>query len=162
MAKAKFNPYGFANIWVSFPMRNALTISRLLFKVDTGASCNTINKKDLNSLGYDDAWIKSGQELTGDCRPTLASGKPVDGCYMVILPEIRFGAYTGRNIRFITGLNASFKLLLGTSTLRHFNWEFNYEEGYCSYTKNPKLSSGSFDSTEPCFYSLDEIKQKTI
>ena len=156
-SKVNFDPYGFANLWVTIPMRNKPDILKFIFKVDTGASCNTIDKNDLKSLGYDEDWIKSNQELVGNYKPLLASGKPMDGCYKIVLPEIRFGVYTGRNIRFITGLNNSFKLLLGTSTLRHFNWALDYENNCCEYRKNPNLSSVAFDSDEPCFYSIDDI-----
>jgi len=156
-SKVKFDELGFAHIWVNIPEKDKITGVRLLFKFDTGASCNTIDKEDLYTLGYDDEWIKSGQELTGDFRPTVASGVPLDGCYKIILPEIRFGVFTGRNVRFITGLKGSFKLLLGTSTLQCFNWALDYENGYCSYSKNPKLSCDLFNATDQCFYSVDEL-----
>jgi len=103
------------------------------YKVDTGANCTTISHLQLSDLGYDQDWIKSGELLTGSACPTVASGNIISDCYQVILPEIRIGEWVGYNWPFTTSLSVPFRLLLGTDSMRFFNWHFDYENGVCNF-----------------------------
>jgi hypothetical protein len=44
------------------------------YKIDSGANRTTISSKILNGLGFDNEWIRTGVLLTGDERPTVATG----------------------------------------------------------------------------------------
>ena len=89
--EVKFTELGFALLRLYIRPRNSFVMLPSVYKVDTGANCTTISSKFLFELGYDAEWIKSGKLLTGDERPTVASGVPLDDCYKAILPEIRIG-----------------------------------------------------------------------
>jgi hypothetical protein len=125
------------------------------YKIDTGASATTIYYKRLYDLGFNDGWIKTGKRLTGAARPTLASGFPVNDCYLIILPEIRIGGCVGYNWPFLTSLSAPFKSLLGTDTLQFFNWIFDYEHGICKFDLIPDKRRMLFNNQEQSIHSLD-------
>jgi hypothetical protein len=80
---------------ISIKPKNDLTMQDVPFKIDTGANCTTIGYSQLYKLGFDEDWIKSGTPLKGEARPTVASGRFVEDCYQVILPEINIGDYVG-------------------------------------------------------------------
>ena len=84
MAEVKFSAFGFAYLDVGFRPRRSQTMKSIRYKVDSGANCTTIGHDQLSLLGFDSEWIKSGKVLVGDERPTLASGEPIDSCYMVV------------------------------------------------------------------------------
>jgi hypothetical protein len=65
----QFSPKGFANLPVDIKPVSTQTMVPILYKVDSGASCTTINRKRLNALGYDDLWIKTGRLLEGGQQP---------------------------------------------------------------------------------------------
>ena len=77
VAEVRFNQLGFAYVRFFIKPNNAPTMKHLPYKVDTGANSTTISKKWLNELGYDDGWIKSGRQLEGDERPTVATGESI-------------------------------------------------------------------------------------
>jgi hypothetical protein len=131
----------------------------ILYKVDSGASCTTINKKRLSALGYDDAWIKTVRLLEGDQRPLVASGVSLDDCYEVVLPEIRIGDWVGHNWIFVTCLNnkVEFNNLLGTDSMRFFNWIFDYGRGVCKFSLIPGKRRLLFNSQEQSIHSIDDV-----
>jgi hypothetical protein len=142
-------------------------IKRALFKVDTGANRNTVNREWLHACGYDDAWImKTGKLLVGNHRPTVATNVPVDDCYEIVLPEVKIGIWTGQNWTFLVRLRApeqeQFRRLFGTDSLRFFNWEFDYEQGICRYEaitgKEVLLPNQKVQS----IHSLDDITVSKI
>ena len=158
MSEVAFEAYGFAFMSVDIKPRHSQTLVAVTYKVDTGANCTTIDYRQLLNLGYDENWIKSGRRLEGTARPTMASGYPVDDCYQVILPEIRIGDCVGYNWPFITSLTAPFKSLLGTDSMRFFNWHFDYERGLCKFDLIPGRRQLIFNSQEQSIHSLDELE----
>ena len=157
MAEIIFNELGFAFLYVDIKPRHSQTMRSFPYKVDTGANCTTISSKQLIDLGFDTDWIKSGRLLEGDECPSVASGYHMDDCYTVILPEIHIGDYVGYNWPFMTSLSASFKFLLGTDTIRFFNWSFDYEHGLCKFSLIPGKRKVLFNSQEQSIHSIDEI-----
>ena len=154
----RLNPDGFAFINIDVKPCNLLTMTRVRYKIDTGANCTTIGRRRLFELGYDDDWIKSGKLLTGDDRPTVASGLPIDDCYQVILPEIRIGDWVGYNWPMLTSLSVPFKFLLGTDSMRFFNWYFDYENGVCKFNLIQGKRKLLFNSKEQSIHAIDDIK----
>jgi len=149
---------GFAFIRVYIKMLNSPSMAYIKYKVDSGANRTAISRDHLNNLGYDDNWIKSGELLTGDDRPTVATGEPIDGCYIVTLPEVNIGGCVGYNWPFLTSLNIDFRNLLGTDTMRFFNWEFNYERGICRFELIPGMRIILFNQKVQTIHSMDELE----
>lgn len=81
----KLNRFGFAIVPIHIRTKNSPKMLDTYYKIDTGANCTTISCKRLFELGYNESWIKSGKLLTGDARPTVASGIPVEDCYEVTI-----------------------------------------------------------------------------
>jgi len=138
-------------------MLSSPTMAYFDYKIDSGANRTTISSMFLNNLGYDNDWIKSGVLLTGDERPTVATGEPINDCYIVSLPEINIGNYVGYNWPILTSLSVQFRNLLGTDSMSFFNWEFNYEKGICKYDLIPGKRKVLFNQKEQSMHSLDEI-----
>ena len=135
VAEVKFNPLGFAYVRFFIRPSNKPLMLDHPYKVDTGANSTTISREALQSLGYEDTWVKAGKQLVGTERPTVATGEPIENCYMIALPEIQLGGYVGYNWPFIVSLNdkIQFRLLLGTDSMKFFNWNFDYENGVCKF-----------------------------
>ena len=157
MPEVKFNHRGFAYVRVYIRAPDAPPMSHIPYKVDSGANRTTIGKDFLFDLGYDEAWIKTGELLTDDDRPTVATGEPIDDCYIVSLPEICIGDYVGYNWPFLTSLSVQFRNLLGTDTMSFFNWQFEYENGICRYNLIPGKRKTLFNHKEQSMHSLDEL-----
>ena len=155
----RLNPDGFAFLNIDVKPNNSPSMERVRYKVDTGANCTTIGRKRLSELGYDENWIQSGKLLVGDERPTVASGLPVDDCYEVILPEICIGDWVGYNWPVLTSLSAPFKFLLGTDSMRFFNWHFDYENGVCRFDIIPGKRKLLFNQKEQSIHAIDEAKR---
>ena len=158
MAEVSFDSLGFAYVRVYIKPKDTPTMRYASYKVDSGANRTTVSHKELLRLGYDEEWIKSGKLLTGDDRPTLASGEPVNDCYQVVLPEINIGGHVGYNWPFLTGLSVSFRFLLGTDTMRYFDWVFDYKNGICRYELITDKRQSSFNQPGQSIHSLDEIR----
>jgi len=160
VAEVNFDHFNFAYLDVYIRTPDKPTMAYFEYKVDSGANRTTISNIDLNGLGYDNDWIKTGKLLTGDDRPTVATGEPLDDCYIVSLPEITIGDYVGYNWPFLTSLSVPFKNLLGTDTMSFFNWEFDYENGVCKYDLISGKRKTIFNQKEQSMHSLDEINNK--
>lgn len=157
MAKKVFDQNGFVYLRLYIRSLNSPKMAYFDYKVDTGANRTTISSSILNNLGYDNDWIKTGRLLIGDERPTVATGEPIEDCYIVSLPEITIGDYVGYNWPFLTSLSVPFKDLLGTDTMSFFNWDFNYESGFCGYDLIKGKRKTLFNQKEQSMHSLDEI-----
>ena len=161
MAKVKIDYDGFSKLDVYIKPHTSPTYSILQFKVDSGASSTTIGKNDLLDLGYSEDWIKQGKLLTGNERPSTASGDVLDDCYRVVLPEIRLGKWTGYNWPFLVRLNddenKQFRLLFGTDSMRFFTWFFDYRNGYCEYLGIEGAKYALFNHQEQSIHSVDEV-----
>jgi len=160
MAERIIDPLGFAFLPVDIKPQHSQSMRSVSYKVDTGANCTTISRKELYRLGFDDEWIKSGRLMEGNERPVVASGYTLDDCYMVVLPEIRIGEYVGYNWPFMTSLSAPFKFLLGTDTMQFFNWIFDYEQGIFKFDLIRGKRKLLFNSQEQSIHSIDEVGLK--
>ena len=160
MAEVEFDPCGFAYIRLFIRLCSKPLMLDLPYKVDTGANSTTISRKALQALGYDDNWVKVGRQLTGTERPTVATGEPIENCYMITLPEIQLGGYVGYNWPFLVSLNdeIQFRLLLGTDSMQFFNWEFDYENGVCRYNLIPGKRNLLFNQKQQSIHAVDEAE----
>ena len=157
VAEISFDEHGFAIVRVHVRQNHTQKMRHLTYKIDTGANCTTISRDWLNVLGYDDSWIiAKGKLMTGDDRPTVASGVPVDDCYRVALPEISISGWVGYNWPVITSLTVPFRLLFGTDSMRFFNWHFDYENGLCRFELIPDRRQLLFNGKEQSIHSIDE------
>ena len=159
MAEVKFNSLDFAILPVYMKPRYLTAMASVDYKVDCGANCSTVGHEWLYELGFDKDWIKSGNLLEGSARPKVSSGLSVDGCYQVILPEIRIDDWVGYNWPFITSLTVPFKFLLGTDSMRFFNWNFDYENGVCKFDLIPGKRKLLFNQQEQSIHAIDEMKR---
>lgn len=153
----RINDLGFAILDVYIKPHDATVMEKVKFKVDTGANRTTISMKRLVELGYNEEWIKTGKLLEGNDRPTAATGLPVDDCYVIMLPEIHIGGWVGYNWPFMTSLSAPFKFLLGTDSMRFFNWHFDYEKEICSFNFIPGKRTVLFNNKEQSIHALDDV-----
>ena len=151
----KFDPVGFVYLDLAIKPMYSQTMEMIKYKVDSGANCTTISHKQLFLLGYDRKWIESGKRLTGNARPTVASGILVDDCFEIILPEIRIGDWVGYNWPFLTCLSVSFKFLLGTDSMQFFNWHFDYENGVCKFELIPGMRKLLFNHEEQSIHAIN-------
>jgi hypothetical protein len=119
-----------------------------------------MSKTRLLELGYGEDWIKTGRLLEGDERPTAATGLPIDDCYVVTLPEINIGEWVGYNWPFMTSLSVPFKFLLGTDSLRFFNWIFDYENEVCKFDLIQGKRKVLFNNKEQSIHAIDEVEKK--
>jgi hypothetical protein len=158
VAEVLFDKDGFAYIDLNIREINSPVMSYLEYKIDCGANRTTISKDFLNKLGYNNDWIKTGKLLTGEDRPTVATGEPIDDCYIVSLPEINIGDYVGYNWPFLTSLSVQFRNLLGTDTMSFFNWELDYENDICRFNLIKGKRSILFNQKEQSMHSLDGIE----
>lgn len=156
----KLSMDGFAFISIDIKPKGSTTMVRISYKVDTGANCTTIGMHRLLELGYDEEWVKAGRLLIGHNRPTVASGLPVDDCYEIILPEIRIGDWVGYNWPMLTSLSVPFKFLLGTDSMRFFNWHFDYENNICKFELIPGKRKLLFNQKEQSIHAIDDTEQK--
>jgi hypothetical protein len=157
VVEVKFDWVGFAYVGVAVKPENTPTMSYLSYKVDTGANRTTIGRSWLYALGYDEDWIKTGRLLTGDERPTLATGGSIDDCYIVTLPEIHIGDWVGYNWPVLTSLSSEFRLLLGTDSMQFFNWNLDYAKGVCGFDLIPGKRKMLFNQKEQSIHSIDGI-----
>ena len=163
MAEVKFDTLGFAYVQLFIKPNITPTMKYLPYKVDTGANRTTISKEALQGLGYNDDWVKAGRQLVGAERPTVATGEPIDNCFIIALPEIQLGGYVGYNWPFLVSLNCEiqFRLLLGTDSMRFFNWNFDYERGACIFDLIPGKRDLLFNQQAQSIHAIDEIEKTT-
>jgi hypothetical protein len=136
-----------------------MSMQLVVYKVDSGANCTTISRTELVKLGYSDDWIRSGKPLTGVNAPTVASGLPIEGCYEVVLPEIRIGDWVGYNWPVLTSLSVPFKLLLGTDSMKFFNWHFDYESNICKFDLISGKRKLLFNQKVQSIHAIDEAQE---
>jgi len=123
----KFEKFGrvFASIYIK-PL-NEVKLTRVRFKVDTGADTTTISKLDLFDLGYDINWIRSNAIIyKDDDKPITASGDRVNAGY-IQLPLINILGYEAKQWPFqiILDEDQDFSNLLGRDLLTGFNYTFD-------------------------------------
>ena len=160
VAEVNFDTLGFAYVRLHIKPRNAQAMKDIPYKVDTGANSTTINKDALQILGYDEIWVKTGRLLTGSEKPTVATGEPIDNCYIIALPEIQLGGYVGYNWPFLVSLNDKFqfRLLLGTDSMQYFNWDFDYENCVCRFALIPGKRKLLFNQKEQSIHDVGEAE----
>ncbi len=104
------------------------SLSRVQFKVDTGADLTTINKRELILLGYTYEWIES--HIIADSLHTLSSagGRAEPAYYiqmdvlnLLSLELLKWPLYIKKE------RNKDFPNLLGINVLTHFKFQFDYE-----------------------------------
>ena len=162
VADVRFSPLGFAYVRFFIKHSNTPLMTDLPYKVDSGANSTTINTYTLHRLGYDDNWVKAGKQLVGTERPTVATGEPIDNCYIITLPEIQLGGYVGYNWPFLVSLHKKiqFKLLLGTDSMQFFNWNFDYENAVCNFDLIPGKRKLLFNQKEQSIHAIDESETR--
>jgi len=148
-------PRGSAIVQFGIKPCHGNTMEWIQYKVDTGANRTTIDLVALKTLGYNAEWIiENGKLLKGGERPTVATGTPIDDCYVVALPQVKIGDWVGYNWPFTVSLSLNFKLLLGTDTMCFFNWHFNYENNICKFDLIQGMRRISFNNKEQSIHSL--------
>jgi predicted aspartyl protease len=125
-----FSEYGRVYLPIEIKPNDAVIMSPVKFKVDTGADGTTISKNDLFDLGYDMDWLKQNTVVYSDIdKPTTASGEKINAGY-VQLPLINIFGYEGKYWPFqiIIDEDKDFRNLIGRDLLTGFNYWFNNDE----------------------------------
>jgi len=60
----------------------------------------------------------------------------------------------------LTSLSVPFKFLLGTDSMRFFNWNFNYENGICRFELIPGKRKLLFNQKEQSIHAIDDVEHK--
>jgi len=150
---------GFAMVQMFVVKNNSTKMVSASYKVDSGANLTTISRKTLKDMGYDESWVKKGQQLkSGEC-PTVATGDDVPECYKVILPHISIGGYVGYNWEVIVTLSPKidFRNLLGTNSMNFFNWTFDYANDECRFVLIPQKRRTLFNQEEQSIHSVTKL-----
>jgi len=132
-----FQEYGRAYLSINIKPKEKITLSKVEFKVDTGADKTTISKPALARLGYDMDWINQNAVVfTDEDKPTTASGDKINAGY-VRLPLINILGYEGKcwPFQIIVDEKQDFRNLLGRDLLAGFNYEFNNDENALRISK---------------------------
>jgi len=161
VAEVGFDPLGFAYVRLFIRLSDNPLMLDISYKVDSGANRTTINQDALQKFGYDNNWVmKYGKPLVGTERPTVATGEPIDNCYITTLPEIQLGGYVGYNWPFIVSLNddIQFRLLLGIDSMQFFNWNFDYENGVFRFDLIKGKRKLLFNQQEQSIHAIDQYK----
>jgi hypothetical protein len=129
------------------------TLSRIQFKVDSGADLTTVSKKELVLLGYSYEWIE--KNIQTDLKHTLsrAGGKPQPAYYIQITASNILGRELVNWPFYIRKeRHLDFPNLLGINILTYFNFSFNYEEWYLyiETVTNPKKSLPMLPNQSVC------------
>jgi hypothetical protein len=106
------------------------TLSKVIFKLDTGADLTTISKKELHLLGYSKEWIKENAVKEEHHTLTSAGGRSATAHYV----RIPMSNILGRDLKnwpFYIRIedDRDFPNLLGINVLLHFNFTYNYGQG---------------------------------
>jgi hypothetical protein len=60
----------------------------------------------------------------------------------------------------MTSLSVPFKFLLGTDSMRFFNWHFDYEKDVCKFDLIQGKRKVLFNQKEQSIHSIDDVAQK--
>jgi hypothetical protein len=104
--------------------------------------------------------------LRGSERPSTATGEVVSECYLVVIPEIRIGTWTGYNWSFLVRLNddekRQLKLLFDTDSMRFFNWVFDFKQGICEYIGLTDVQHINFNQMKQYLNSIDGVSSDAV
>jgi len=108
-----------------FKLHDKVSMSKLYFKVDTGADFTTISKVELVRMGYTHDWIMRNAVTGDDHNVTTATGD-VHPVGIVQLPLVNFLEYEAINwpFRVLLGENRDFRNLLGRDLMAGFDYTF--------------------------------------
>ena len=147
---------GLAYIPIFIKPKEKLIYRRILFKLDTGAGITTISKVVLNSLGYNDEWIRNNI-LVGPIKEVSSAGRDFEPAHCVVLPNSTLFGKTLKNWPFYIRPedDRDYRNLLGVDILSYFDFTFSYKTGFVSIEsieksvmKYPMLANQSIEELE--------------
>jgi len=147
---------GLAYIPIFVIPKEKLIYRRILFKLDTGAGITTISKVVLNSLGYNDDWIKNNI-VVGPIKEVSSAGRDYEPAHCVVLPSSTLFGKTLKNWPFYIRPedDRDYRNLLGVDILSYFDFTFSYKTGFVSIEpieksvmKYPMLATQSIEELE--------------
>ena len=148
---------GFAYIPIFIKPKEKMIYRRILFKLDTGAGITTISKLSLNSLGYNDEWIKSNT-IIGPIKEVSSAGRDYEPAYCVVLSSSTLFGKTLINWPFYIRPenDRDYRNLLGVDIFSYFDFTFSYKTGFIniepiekSVMKYPMLNDQSIEELVP-------------
>jgi len=113
--------------------KEKLIYRRILFKLDTGAGITTISKVVLNSLGYNNDWIRNNI-VVGPIKEVSSAGRDFEPAHCVIIPISTLFGKTLKNWPFYIRPedDRDYRNLLGVDILSYFDFTFSYKTGFVS------------------------------
>jgi len=107
---------------------DGISMSRLEFLVDTGATHTTIPKSTLQeSLGYTNDYIQANKIfLPENERPIMANGERAD-VYKVPITRMTIGEYEIQHDFILSSDTVNLSFLLGLDILRYFKFTFDFD-----------------------------------
>ena len=129
MSKFALSDEGRSYLQIYMKPNKRTTLSRVQFKVDTGADFTTISKKELVLLGYSYEWLEEHMKVDVTHTLSRAGGKPQPAYYI----QITVSNILGRELLnwpfyIRKERDLDFPNLLGLNLLIYFNICFDYRE----------------------------------
>jgi hypothetical protein len=124
----------------------------MVYKIDSGAFCSTIDITFLQSLGYSLQYIKQCPKMTFSLAAKRrtekeAEDKKESNGYFVTLPWIKLaGACIFRPV-FITSIEHEMHFLLGMNILQMFDWDINFTKAEFNFYKRKPATESSRSGT---------------
>ena len=141
----KFPPNGLGRVEFKADVQtgDGLSLGEVRFKLDSGSDFTTINREDLESLGYTQEFLKTCPFHHSD---VLAASDDVKMRLQYITNiSIKFGYRELKGCRIFFNLGKNLRSLFGSDILKYFNYEINYDksEFRLNKTKIPPILSES-------------------
>ena len=138
----KFKPRSTGRVELAIDVMTAdrLTFESVLFKLDTGSEFTTLSIKDLEQLGYTDAFLHKCK-IYG--KASSAAGS-INLQYIENV-SLKFDDREIQGCRLFFALGSQLHSLFGSDILKYFNYSVNHDNGEFAMslaTKAPILTPG--------------------
>jgi len=119
---------GAAILPVDIASFNGVSMSKLWFLVDTGATATTIPKTTLiDEIGYTDEWIQKNKiVLPENEKPKMANGKRAN-VYKIPITRMTIATYEIQHDYVLTSDSVNLSFLLGLDILSYFKFCFDFD-----------------------------------
>jgi len=122
-----------------------ISLSRIAFKLDSGADITTIRKADLNKLGYSNEWIEKNQKEAENIRVKMADSTERNGIYVEVpLMSFMEKDFYSFKIFIVPEKNFDYSNLLGLDVSTEFTYATDNEDGVLEFYR---IGKSKFDTS---------------
>ena len=122
-----------------------ISLSRIDFRLDSGADITTIRKSDLNRLGYSMEWIDKNKKEAENIKVRMADSTERNGVYVEI-PLVSFMEKDFHNFKIfiVPGDNLDYSNLLGLDVSTEFTYTTDNEDRVLEFYR---IGRSKFDTS---------------